>query len=188
MAKATNKIISRDEPAIEEEVFEKKVRQRAEKPSENDVPKVSVFTKIKTIVTTVKEIITAPLFVNTLGVILILGSIYLAIAFVSYIYTWQTDQDKVLMPVADLLSNNEVTVRNWLGKFGAVSAHSLMHNMFGIGAFVLLPLLFAVGIKLIFNFSLFDIRRSLLRFALTTIWLSVVMACVFTHDYFFLGG
>ncbi|MEQ1734651.1 MAG: DNA translocase FtsK, partial [Bacteroidia bacterium] len=32
------------------------------------------------------------------------------------------------------------------------------------------------------------IRRSLLRFALTTIWLSVVMACVFTHDYFFLGG
>jgi S-DNA-T family DNA segregation ATPase FtsK/SpoIIIE len=188
MAKATNKIISRDEPAIEEEVFDKKVRQRAEKPSENDIPKVSVFTKIKTIVTTVKEIITAPLFVNTLGVVLILGSIYLAIAFVSYIYTWQTDQDKVLMPVADLLSNNEVTVRNWLGKFGAVSAHSLMHNMFGIGAFVLLPLLFAVGVKLIFNFSLFAIRRSLLRFALTTIWLSVVMACVFTHDYFFLGG
>ncbi|MBC7412347.1 MAG: DNA translocase FtsK 4TM domain-containing protein [Bacteroidia bacterium] len=188
MAKATNKIISRNEPAIEEEVFEKKIRQRTEKPIEKDVYKVSIFSKIKTIITTIKEIFTAPLFVNTLGVVFILGSIYLVIAFVSYIYTWQTDQDKVLMPAADLLINNEITVNNWLGKFGAISAHSLMHNMFGIGSFVLLPLLFAVGVKLIFNFSLFAIRRSLLRFALTTIWLSVVMACMFKNDYFFLGG
>jgi DNA segregation ATPase FtsK/SpoIIIE, S-DNA-T family len=188
MAKATNKIITRDEPAIEEEVFEKKVKQRTEKPSESSANKASVIDNLKALATTFKELVSSPLLLNTLGVVCVLGSIYLAIAFVSYIYTWKIDQDKVLMPVADLLSNNDLLVNNWLGKFGAVSAHSLMHNLFGIGSFVLLPYLFAVGIKLIFNFSLFGLRSNLLRFVFSTLWLSVVMACVFKHDYFFLGG
>ncbi len=189
MAKATNKIITKEEPAIEEQVFEKKIKQqRAEKITDDGAPKQSIVAKITNLIAVFKELFSAPLLVNTVGVACVLGSIYLAIAFVSYIYTWQTDQDKVLMPVSELLADNEITVNNWLGKFGAISAHGLMHNLFGIGAFVLLPLLFAIGVKLIFNFSLFGIRKSLLRFSLSTIWLSTVMAYVFSADYFFLGG
>jgi S-DNA-T family DNA segregation ATPase FtsK/SpoIIIE len=61
-------------------------------------------------------------FQKIIGLFLLLLSVYSAIAFTSFIFTWQADQDKVL---GDLFAN-DVVVENWLGKFGALLL-SLIH-------------------------------------------------------------
>jgi S-DNA-T family DNA segregation ATPase FtsK/SpoIIIE len=53
------------------------------------------------------------------GVLLILSAIYLLIAFVSYLYTWKMDQDKVLKFSFGILMQGDLNVQNWLGRLGA---------------------------------------------------------------------
>jgi S-DNA-T family DNA segregation ATPase FtsK/SpoIIIE len=49
------------------------------------------------------------------GLLLILFSAYLSISFVSYFFSWEIDQDKVLGNTGDLFLP-ETRVANWLGK------------------------------------------------------------------------
>src|SRR6218665_402554 len=60
-----------------------------------------------------------------IGLLLILFSAYLSIAFVSYFSSWDVDQDKVLG--TDLFLP-ETKVKNWLGKFGALVSHQFMYK------------------------------------------------------------
>src|SRR5438105_2299461 len=50
-----------------------------------------------------------------IGLLSILFAVYLSVAFISFIFTWQEDQDKVLGP-ASVLFSNDTKVVNWLGK------------------------------------------------------------------------
>ena len=61
------------------------------------------------------------------GVILILAAIYLAIAFVSYLYTWKMDQDKVLKFSWGMLIQGDLSVQNWLGRLGAIISNMFLN-------------------------------------------------------------
>ncbi|MBX5439680.1 MAG: hypothetical protein IRZ29_09085, partial [Thermoflavifilum sp.] len=50
-------------------------------------------------------------------------SIFLFIAFTSYLFTWKEDQDKIFSLSYHILFNNEVTVENLLGRLGAYISH-----------------------------------------------------------------
>ncbi len=125
---------------------------------------------------------------NILGVSLILTSVYLLLAFISYLYTWEVDQSKVYMSSSELFINNQVEVKNWLGKLGAVSSNFFIHNLFGIGSFLFLPILFNWGCKLLFNFSIFNTSNHLIKILVTILWISCLMAIVFPLNYFYLSG
>ena len=59
------------------------------------------------------------------GALSVLIGLYLMIAFVSYLFTWTTDQDKVLTFSWNVFAQSDLTVDNWLGRLGAV-----VSNMF----------------------------------------------------------
>jgi S-DNA-T family DNA segregation ATPase FtsK/SpoIIIE len=59
------------------------------------------------------------------GSIFLLFSILLFVAFTSYLFTWQDDQDKVFQLGKKLLWGTDVRVTNLLGTFGAFIAHFL---------------------------------------------------------------
>ena len=60
-----------------------------------------------------------------LGVLCVFLAFYLFIAFSSYIFTWQTDQDRVLQFSWSLLLQGEIEMDNWRGRLGAI-----ISNMF----------------------------------------------------------
>ncbi len=53
------------------------------------------------------------------GTISLLVSLFLLIAFISYLFTWREDQDKVFRGESILLPSEDVQTINLLGNFGA---------------------------------------------------------------------
>ncbi|KDN54657.1 DNA translocase FtsK [Flavobacterium seoulense] len=83
-----------------------------------------------------------------LGCLLVLFSIALLVAFVSFYVYGQEDQSAVLE-----LGNRTETVKNWLGKFGAFLANLIVYKGFGLASFLFVRLLFLTGIFLILGIS-----------------------------------
>ena len=81
-----------------------------------------------------------------LGCLLVLFSIALLVAFVSFYIYGQEDQSAV----AELTDRTE-TVQNWLGKFGAFLADLIVYKGFGLAAFLFVRLFFLTGIYLVLD-------------------------------------
>ncbi len=84
-----------------------------------------------------------------IGVVLILASIYLAIAFISYLYTWKVDQDKVLKFSWGMLFQGDLSVQNWLGRLGAIISNMFFYWGFGLPSMIFVVMLIRFGFDLI---------------------------------------
>ncbi|HRG57588.1 MAG TPA: DNA translocase FtsK [Bacteroidia bacterium] len=126
------------------------------------------------------------------GALLLLFSTYLFVAIISFFFTWSIDQDKVIDGYWTLLSNNEIKVANWLGKTGAILSHWFMHRGFGIASLFLVPVIFALGFKLVFKVKLFSFRKTIKHCFLLLLLVSTSTSFVFNHlietEWFFIGG
>ena len=83
-------------------------------------------------------------FKITLALLLTGMGILMLIAFVSYCFTWKSDQS---FEWAQLLSN--VRVENWAGKLGACIANSFINNGFGVASFFIPLVLIVLGFRLL---------------------------------------
>ena len=96
-------------------------------------------------------------FRNVFGLSLLLASVYMLLAFSSFLITWQIDQDKVMGPWQELFfSETDIKVDNWLGKLGAVISHVFIHMGFGVASFIFVfsPKYFSKSIEFAFNESI----------------------------------
>jgi len=89
-----------------------------------------------------------------LGSLLVLFSIALLLAFISFYIYGQADQSAV-----NQLSDRNETVQNWLGKFGAYLADLMVYKGFGIASFIFVRLFFLTGIFLVLDISLKKLKR-----------------------------
>jgi S-DNA-T family DNA segregation ATPase FtsK/SpoIIIE len=126
------------------------------------------------------------------GAFLILFSTYLFVALLSFFFTWSIDQDKVIDGYWALLSNNEIKVANWLGKVGAILSHWFMHRGFGIASLCFVPIIFALGFKLVFKIKLISFRKTLKHSVVLLVLFSSISSFIFNHllktEWFFIGG
>jgi S-DNA-T family DNA segregation ATPase FtsK/SpoIIIE len=121
------------------------------------------------------------------GLLLILGGIYLFIALLSYVFTWDKDQDKVLGPMSELFSIDTKVV-NWLGKFGALVSHVFMYKWFGVSSFILVPVLVIYGLQKILNKKIAKPSSFTAKWLFLMVWTSLTLAYFFHDRLFFLGG
>jgi S-DNA-T family DNA segregation ATPase FtsK/SpoIIIE len=84
-----------------------------------------------------------------LGVLLVLFSVALLVAFVSFFIYGQVDQSAV-----SELSDRKEEVQNWLGKFGAYLADLIIYQGFGIASFLFVRLFFLTGMYLVLDLSI----------------------------------
>jgi S-DNA-T family DNA segregation ATPase FtsK/SpoIIIE len=82
------------------------------------------------------------------GALLVLFSIALLVAFISFYIHGQVDQDLVYE-----FSNRTEGVQNWLGKSGAYLANLIVYQGFGLASFLFVRLFFLSGIFLILGIS-----------------------------------
>lgn len=112
---------------------------------------------------------------------------YLAVAFTSYFFTWQADQDKVAGPLSELLLG-DIQVNNMLGKFGAIVAHTFIHKWFGVSSFIFPFLSFITGLRILFGSGSFSIGKSVRYSVLGLVFFSVTLGYLFNDAFFYLGG
>jgi len=128
-------------------------------------------------------------FKRIVGLTFVLSSVYLLVAFTSFLFTWQYDQDKVLgYNFFELFLNPDLRVENWLGKLGAIVSHWFMHTGFGISSYVFVLLTFLIGFRILFKFSLIPFKPTLKYSLFSLIWVSIFFGFFFREEYIFLGG
>jgi S-DNA-T family DNA segregation ATPase FtsK/SpoIIIE len=87
---------------------------------------------------------------RVIGLCLILSSVYLLVAFTSFLFTWKTDQDKVMGSWWQLFfASEDVKVDNWLGKVGAVVSHLFIHKGFGVASYFFVVFSFLAGFRVL---------------------------------------
>lgn len=123
-----------------------------------------------------------------LGLLMLLTSVYLLIAFISYLFTWKEDQDLVNRFYWSLVWATDIEVENWLGRLGAIVAHQFIYWWFGLASFIFIFLFFITGLSLIQRIRLRRLYR-IYRYSLFfVIWFSVLFSFVFSLADFPFGG
>jgi len=111
------------------------------------------------------------------GIFLMLFSLFICIAFISFFFNWQEDQS-----ILHQLTNRAVKSNNLLGKIGAQLSHFFIYTGFGIAAFIIAFQLFLTGVSILF-------QRKLSKIVISWNWGLVAMVLVsvmlgFLHEKF----
>ncbi len=123
-----------------------------------------------------------------LGLLFILLTLFLFVAFTSYLFTWQEDQDKVQLWRTHLFSTNDVKVNNILGFIGAFVAYQIIYNGFGIASYLFCATSFVIGVNLFFTKPIFSRWRNVRYVLVGLIVLSTCFAFVTKGAAFSWGG
>ena len=124
---------------------------------------------------------------KVIGFLLLVFSIILLVSFISFLFTWQTDQS-VAADGGDFDSSMTGKSTNAMGSVGSGLAFFFMHNGFGLGAFALLPYIILSGLYLLFDYRPFSLLRILTNTILFVIWVSLFLGYCFQIWYPLLGG
>ena len=193
--KNTNKNTLRNEP---KPIVEEKIGKRA-KDSDNDKgnsyrsePKADKSTKTEKKAKTERKkfkIKISDKLVRILGLFLLLSSIYLVLAFASFLFTWKYD---LAFPVnggwGSVMSDRSIFAENVLGKFGTMLADLFIYKWFGVASFGFVFLFFILGFKLTTSFTILPLSKTI-RFTLfLMIWTSIASSLLFTQDNFLIFG
>lgn len=122
------------------------------------------------------------------GSALVALGIFLFIAFVSYLFTWKEDQDKVFRGGTEFLFGDDIKVANLLGRLGAWSAHFFIYKGFGLAAFLLCSLFFVLGLNLVMKQKIFSVSRNLRYVLAGLLFFSVSFAFILPTNDFPFGG
>ena len=123
-----------------------------------------------------------------IGLALILVTLFLFVAFTSYLFTWQDDQDKVQLWRTSLFSTKDVKVNNQLGFIGAFISYQIINNGFGLASYLFCTFTFVLGINMFFTKQIFSIWRNVRYVLVGLLVLSTCFAFVTKGSVFSWGG
>ena len=137
---------------------------------------------------TVTEVVKDERTSKIVGAICLLIALFLFVAFTSYLFTWQEDQDMVQLWRTQLFSTNDVKVNNLLGYLGAFIAYQIMFNGFGVAAYLFCTFFFVLGVNLFFTKPIFSLWRNIRYVIIGLLVLSTCFAFVSVQAAFSWGG
>ena len=137
---------------------------------------------------TVTEVVKDERTSKIVGAICLLIALFLFVAFTSYLFTWQEDQDMVQLWRTQLFSTNDVKVNNLLGYLGAFIAYQIMFNGFGVAAYLFCTFFFVLGVNLFFTKPIFSLWRNIRYVIIGLLVLSTCFAFVSAQAAFSWGG
>ncbi len=113
---------------------------------------------------------------------LVLFSIFLGVAFVSFFFSWQEDQSTL-----HLFVDKSITTKNLLGKVGANLSHFFIYKGFGIAAFLIAYQIGVIGVQIFLRRKFAVIITSINWSLVSMLWLSITFG-FFATKYPILGG
>ena len=120
---------------------------------------------------------------KALGALLMLFSVFVFIASVSYLFSWRADHSILNTGMSDFVFKFQDNLpQNIMGKLGALLAHIFVYDGFGIGSFLLYPIFFIIGYNLYFN-NFFRIKpKTVSKLLVSAIWVSLVCALLLSNS------
>ncbi len=160
---------------------------RLKKKSSNQ-PNAEQLTSDNEVNVSVAEVAKDERTTKILGASSLLFTIFLFVAFTSYLFTWQEDQDKVHQFGVKIFAVNDLHVNNLLGVLGAYTAHTFMYKGFGVVSFLLCSFFFVLGVNLLFGKKIFSLIRNLKYVTIGLVILSISFAFFSQNSSFSWGG
>lgn len=120
----------------------------------------------------------------TFGIFILFFAIYLAVAFISYLFTWKADQSFEWL---NIFSGSELSVENWTGKVGASFSVQFINRWFGLTSFTFPFIIGLAGLKLL-KIKSPRFWRTTFRLLVGTILFSLVLGFLFGTAGGFLGS
>lgn len=139
------------------------------------------------------DFIKDPRLILTIGFVLLISSIYLFVAFLSYLFTGKADQSVVEGLGQSGLIESGIEAENWLGLYGAITSHYFIYRWFGISALLIPPVVFLIGFRLAFKRDLLPIFSVFILSLFAGLWLSLLFGYLTLSidgvaEWSFLGG
>ena len=122
------------------------------------------------------------------GTISIGFAIFLFISIISYLFSWQEDQDIVFNAGLKIFSADAPRVHNFFGALGAFTAHNLVFNGFGVASIILSSFFFVLGVNLFFSKPVFSISKNVKYVLISLLILSTSLAFVTGQSQLSWGG
>lgn len=123
-----------------------------------------------------------------IGMTLVLLGVFVLVAGISYVFTWKEDQDKILNNPFSALGEGDLVLANWLGRLGAVTGNALVYWGFGISALVLPVLVIGFGLRKFLGVGLQTWYTRASKSVLAMVYLSMLLAFMFSWAQFPWGG
>lgn len=129
----------------------------------------------------------------SIGFLLLISSLFLLTAFVSYLFTGKADQSIVGSIGETALQEAGLEAENWLGLIGAYTSHYFIYQFFGIASFLIPPFLFLIGYKIVFQNEILSISRSFAFTVFFLLWTSTFIGYFMVnsesiYEWGYLGG
>ncbi|MBO9565406.1 MAG: DNA translocase FtsK 4TM domain-containing protein [Niastella sp.] len=137
---------------------------------------------------TVKQLVKDERTHKIAGTVSLLVSLFLFIAFASYLFTWREDQDKVFKGASILWPSAGVKTTNLLGNIGAYISHQFFYNAFGLASFLFCTLFFVMGVNALFGKKIFSVWRNVRYLIVGILFFSVAFAFFAGKNQFAWGG
>ena len=120
------------------------------------------------------------------GAISLSLTVIIFFSLLSYFITGTDDQSLINSGLS--FSSLGQKSENWLGVLGAFLSHYLIFITFGISSFLIVPLLFVIAIRLLFDKKIYSLSRISIFAFFSTIWVSSLMGLLLNlfPDNFFL--
>lgn len=106
------------------------------------------------------------------GLVLIFGSIFISFSLISYPFTGNEDQSVVESLFETGIRDSGQEAENWLGLMGAIISYFLVFKGFGIASLLFMPLIFVVGVKIVFKKTFYSPRKLMLYSLFLVFWIS----------------
>ncbi len=123
-----------------------------------------------------------------LGMLLLFFALYFFIAFTSYLFTWQIDQDRVLRFSWSLLLESDMEMANWLGRLGAIVSNMFFYWGFGLPSYIFVYLMVRLGVAWIQRKPLGQYIGAIRQSVFYVLVLSVLLEFLFRNADFPWGG
>ncbi|MFZ5971471.1 MAG: DNA translocase FtsK 4TM domain-containing protein [Bacteroidota bacterium] len=125
--------------------------------------------------------LTDPRFRLAFGFFLIITALFLFTAFLSYLFTGKADQSVVEATGDESLIEAGREAQNWLGFYGATVSHYFIFRWFGVSAFMIPPLLFFWGFRIVFQRQLIPLFSAFIFTVFAGLWLALLLGYL-THS------
>ncbi|MDR4987290.1 MAG: DNA translocase FtsK 4TM domain-containing protein [Bacteroidales bacterium] len=134
--------------------------------------------------TSVKDFFRDQRLRKALGLFLILMSVFLLLAFASYLFTWKSYDYLVDSRTVnwELLSDGSIRVDNMMGRLGAVAAHLFIKMGFGVASFLFLPIFVSIGVYLLLGYDAIPIKKTSIWSLFFILWISVFFGFIISSE------
>ncbi|MBO7481003.1 MAG: DNA translocase FtsK 4TM domain-containing protein [Bacteroidales bacterium] len=123
----------------------------------------------------------------SIGVLFLAFVIIMVVSFISYFFTWESDQSLSNYGFFEALFNSDIQVENKAGKLGAIIANFFIRDTFGIASFAIVAMLVVISLRLL-KIRKVRILPFIIKSAVIMLWFSIAFASIFKDSLFMLGG